>query len=130
VIAAQLSISAAEILLVFYLVLLVKWTFVRRPIFYLFGAMALGLWMLLGLGSLVSDALWWHKLLAVFQRLLTLAVFLAGVIACYGADLPVKIPGDSHATNTGGETPGRSAGGGDPSATSQDATDDGIEFVD
>ncbi len=79
------------ILLVFYLYLLARWERVKRPLCFLFGAAGLLFWLLgqfFGLGGATL------KVAEIFRIIGVLVAFVGVVGACFGGDLPVKIPGD------------------------------------
>lgn len=91
-----------EILLVFALYLLARWQHVKRPLFYLVGVGGLVFAMLSGffIGSIVgnitgSGSSGGATVAAVFQTLGSIVALLGFVAACYGAPLPINIPGDN-----------------------------------
>ena len=88
---------ASSILLVFYLYLLARWERVKRPMLYLLGAAGLAFGMAGGFflvsGSTITVA-------RVFGVIGTLVAFAGVVGACFGGELPVKLPGDLGKTNT------------------------------
>ena len=74
----------AAILLIFYLYLLVRWQYVRRPWCYLMGAGCMAVYMivmLIGLGS--------QTVMFVLQVIFLTGAFKGAVVACYGAQIPV-----------------------------------------
>lgn len=85
-------ISMNAILVVFYLVLLVKWTLVKRPGLYYVGVAAIALELLLvGIFSPIAER-WSSVLCGILSALFNLVAFVSAVIACSGKDLPIKIP--------------------------------------
>ena len=87
------SMGASAILLVFYLYLLVRWDYVRRPVCFLIGAAGL-LFALFGHFFAIAG---YDSGAAVVTRLFdvigAMVAFVCGVAACYGAKLPVEIRG-------------------------------------
>jgi len=92
---ADLSFTAAGILLVFYLYLLVKPAAVKRNPMFLIGACGLVL-VLIGsfFGPWAAQGRNWARvLLGIFTVVGTLAAFGGAFLACYGGRLPIDIPG-------------------------------------
>ena len=88
------------ILLVFYVYLLARWQYVRRPMFYLLGVAGLLFGMLGGFfGTSETGA----ALARIFGTVGTMVAFAAVVGACFGAQLPVNLP--SSLTGSGSPTP-------------------------
>lgn len=81
------TLSATGILLVFYLAMLFKWEAVKRPFFYMIGAVGVVLAIISGFFSF-STAKWARILITVFNTLGALIAFAGAFIACYGAKLP------------------------------------------
>ena len=77
------------ILLVFYLYLLVRWQYVKRPLLFLLGSAGV-LFALVG-GFFNFEAT--VSVLKIFHTIGSIVAFAAGVGACYGAALPVNLPG-------------------------------------
>ncbi len=81
---------AIVVLLVFALYLLARWQYVKRPLFYLLGVGGIALAFFGGFFSGVSAIA-----VNIFHTLGAL-ISLAGFVgACYGAQLPINIPGDN-----------------------------------
>ena len=79
------AFSSLVILLVFYLYLLARWQYVKRPFFFLIGAAGIlfamcGAFFTLGRATLVVSQ--------IFQIIGTLVAFVGAVAACFGAKLP------------------------------------------
>jgi len=82
----------SAILLVFYLVLLVKWSWVKRPMFFCTGALGL-LLMILGDYFVVGGAVRYEGLQIVnrvFDTVGLTVAFVSALLACY----PPKLPGE------------------------------------
>ena len=95
------SISPQIVLLVFYLYLLVRWERVNRPMCFLVGTAGLLLILAcaffgLGSGKVVT------ALGGVFSTIGLLVAFVGAVGACFGGELPVKLPGDLDKSDTAG----------------------------
>lgn len=73
------------ILLVFHLYLLARWQYVKRPFFFLIGAVGL---LFAYVGSFFGLAGATMKVMIIFQIIGTLVAFVGAVAACYGAKLP------------------------------------------
>ena len=88
------AIDAPIVLLIFYVYLLARWQYVKRPLFYLVGVAGL-------VFGMISMFLGSGEYAGVVARFFTafgvIVAFLAAVGACYGAQLPIKIPGDTDA---------------------------------
>ena len=81
------------VLVIFYLVLSIRWEHVRRPQCFLLGCAAIILNILfVGFFSLFTGR-WAMVLTVVFSMILTIVAFGCAVFTCYQAKLPVKIPG-------------------------------------
>jgi hypothetical protein len=86
--------SAANILLVFFLVLLVKWSWVKRPSFFLIGACAVAADLLLG-GIFGSFQASWAAIVGgILNSIFAVVGFGAGIVACYAGTMPVSLPGE------------------------------------
>ena len=94
------SLSAAGILLVFYLYLLAKPQCIKRGAFFQIGAAGLVLTMISGFFSTWGGRAWADVLVGLFGTIGVLVAFLAAIVACYGGKLPMKIPG-TEAENEG-----------------------------
>jgi len=80
------------VLVIFYLVLLVRWQHVRRPQFFLLGCGAIILNMLLvGIFSQFSGR-WAMVLTSLLTMALTVIAFGCAVLTCYQAELPIELP--------------------------------------
>ena len=82
-------VDVITVLMVFYLFLMVRWQYVKRPLFFLVGAAGIAL-------ILAAQFFAWPKTMAVvkiFNAIGTLVAFAGAAIACFGAKLPVNIPG-------------------------------------
>ena len=84
-----IAANAAAILLVFYLVMFVKWNIVRRPLFILIGAGTLVLSLIGGFFS-VSNANWSNILQTILSSIGALGGFVCGFLGCYGSKLPAE----------------------------------------
>jgi hypothetical protein len=87
--AAMLPVSS--ILLIFYLVILFKWSSVKRPFFYFIGAIGLlatfvSVFFTVG-GAQRNPGLWTVR--NVLDAIGNLVAFLGAFASCYGAALPV-----------------------------------------
>ena len=81
---------AASILLVFYLIMLMRWSCVKRPFFYFIGTLGLlavfvGQFFVIG-GAARNRGLW--IVANLFSTIGSIVAFLGLVSACYGAKLP------------------------------------------
>jgi len=83
-------VSAAVVLLVFYLVMLAKWECVKRPFFLLVGSLGVLLGIFSGLFAGWATAKWASVLIAILSTIGTLVAFVGAFIACYGAKLPTE----------------------------------------
>ena len=90
---ANFSFTAAGILLVFYLYLLVKPAAVKHNPMFLIGAC--------GLVLVLIGGFFGRSLSGIFTVIGTLVAFGGAFLACYGGRLPVSIPGMEN-----GPTPG------------------------
>ena len=88
---------ASQILLIFYFYLLVRWQHVRRPMMYLLGAAGLVFSMVGAFFTLGSST---YVVATIFGIIGNLVAFVGAVGACYGAQLPMKLPGNLDATGT------------------------------
>ncbi|MCD4825677.1 MAG: hypothetical protein K8S55_13870 [Phycisphaerae bacterium] len=89
----QMVISPMVILVAFFLVLLVKWSYVLRPKFFLLGCAAIVLSILFtGIFSPIDEE-WADGLLKVLNMIFTIVAFGCAFLACYNAKLPKNIPG-------------------------------------
>lgn len=87
------SLTAAGILLVFYLVLLVCPKCIKRRPLFLLGSGGVALTLLAGFFAPWSGRGWANAIIAVFTTVGTLIAFAGAFLACYGGKLPVNIPG-------------------------------------
>lgn len=100
---ANLGLSATAILLVFYLYLLVRWHYVRRPMLYLIGAAGVLFAMLGGfcaVSSVTAGVSW------IFSTIGGMAAFVCAIGTCYGEKLPVNLPAGLDEVAAPPETPG------------------------
>jgi len=82
------NMMAALILLVFYLYLFVRPQYVKRNSFFLIGAIAVLISLLLvGIFS-IFDSRTTGVLAGIFSAILNVAAFGSGIAACYGGVLP------------------------------------------
>ena len=88
-----ISLSAAGILLVFYLYLLVRPQAVKRCPCFLIGSLGLLLVLLTGFFSPWACATWARVLIGIFSTIGVLVAFLCAIAACFGGKLPVEIRG-------------------------------------
>jgi hypothetical protein len=86
--AQELSSLGGVVLLAFYLYLLVRWQYVRRPMWYLVGVASQVAFGIL-CGIFVAANL--PRVALMFAILDSSIAFAAIVLACYGAELPVKL---------------------------------------
>ncbi len=85
---------ATAVLMAFFFFLLIKWNYVRRPFFYLIGVAGLaGMMLFDGIFGSINRT-WAMTINGIVTMLCQLVAFAAALIACYGAELPVKVPGD------------------------------------
>ncbi|MCD4825678.1 MAG: hypothetical protein K8S55_13875 [Phycisphaerae bacterium] len=89
----QMTVSAMVILMVFYLVLVIKWYYVRRPNYFLLGSAAIALSLLLSGVIILIDDSWFKTFLKVLNLFLTITAFGCAILTCYNAELPKSIPG-------------------------------------
>lgn len=90
---ASMTSLTMVVLVVFYLMLLTRWKYVRRPQCYLLGCAAIILnFFVVGIFSLFSGR-WAMVLTGLLSMALTIVAFGCAVFACYQAKLPIKIPG-------------------------------------
>ena len=82
---------------VFYLYLLARWQHVRRPMIYLLGAAVV---VVFGLLYAVFAVCGLPSVAMLFHAIGTFVAFAGAVGACYGAQLPMKLPGSLDATGT------------------------------
>ncbi len=81
---------SGTIMLIFYLYLLARWQYVKRPILFLLGAAGLVFGMIGGFfGSGETGA----TVARIFGVIGVIVAFVAAVGACFGGELPVKLPG-------------------------------------
>jgi hypothetical protein len=81
-------LNPSSILLVFYLYLLARWQYVRRPMLFLLGAAGLVFSMVGLFFTLSTDTV---KVAIIFHIIGNLVAFVGGLGACFGAPLPVKL---------------------------------------
>lgn len=81
------------VLVIFYLVLSIRWEHVRRPQCFLLGCAAIILNILfVGFFSLFTGR-WAMILTILLSMILTIVTFGCAVFTCYQAKLPINIPG-------------------------------------
>jgi len=85
-----MMLPVTSILLIFYLVMLFKWSGVRRPFFFLIGIVGLlmmfvGDFFVVG-GAQENEGLQTVK--KVFDTIGALVAFICAFLSCYGAELP------------------------------------------
>ncbi|HOD83225.1 MAG TPA: hypothetical protein PKG77_17555 [Phycisphaerae bacterium] len=85
-----MQIEPMAVIVIFYLYLLARWQYVKRPFFYLIGAAGILFAMagdFFGLGQATI------KVRMIFQIIGQLVAFVGVVAACFGAKLPgVEVP--------------------------------------
>jgi hypothetical protein len=88
------SLTPLAILLVFYLYMLTRFKYVRRPMFYLWGAIAVAVGMSLValLAPWVDPRDWLYDVLRCVSGVASVVAFACMVLACYGGELPEQIP--------------------------------------
>lgn len=96
------TLTADGILLVFYLVLLVRPAFVRRPAFFWIGAGGLGLAIFGAVFATITADLWARILTAIFGTVGALAAFGGALVACYGGKVP-GVDAPAAQTTAGGQ---------------------------
>jgi len=89
----RFGLSAAGILLVFYLYLLARPAGIRRGAFFLIGAGGIVLALVGGFFETWTPRTWANVLVGLFSTIGSLAAFVGAFLACYGGKLPVEIPG-------------------------------------
>lgn len=88
-----IRLTAAGVLLVFYLVLLVCPKCIKRRPLFLLGSGGVALTLLVGFFAPWEGSPWAKAVIAVFTTIGTLIAFAGAFLACYGGELPVNIPG-------------------------------------
>jgi hypothetical protein len=90
----QFMLTPLAILLVFYLYMLTRFKYVRRPMFYLWGAVAVAAGMAVGalLGPWVEPGDVLYDVLQSVGGVAGVVAFACMVLACYGGQLPESIP--------------------------------------
>jgi len=78
------------LLLIFYLFLLARWQFVKRPLLYLLGAAGMVFGLIAGFFGSGENA---AVVARIFVAISNIVAFVAAVGACFGGELPVKLPG-------------------------------------
>jgi hypothetical protein len=84
------GITVGSILLVFYLYLLVREEHVKRPMLLLLGCTGILLGIIAGFFQGLRDPV---TAMSILQSAGALMAFVCAVGACYGGELPVKLPG-------------------------------------
>jgi hypothetical protein len=80
-----MEVSPMVVLLVFYLYLLVRWQYVRLPMFYLIGVAGFVFAMI---GGFIPNA----TVVSIFSTIGMIVAFVGAVGACFGAKLPLNLP--------------------------------------
>lgn len=91
-----MGITPEVVLLVFYLYLLVRWQYVRLPMFYLIGVAGFVFAMI---GGFIPNA----TVVSIFSTIGMIVAFVGAVGACFGAKFPLNLPGSL--TGSGSTTP-------------------------
>lgn len=102
----QMVFHPLIVLMIFFLALLWRWDKVRRPLFFMWGcvAIALGI-LLLGLLEPLSTRRWANILWHVSGTVFAVFAFACAILTCFGASLPGKIPGVDEETEVKKENP-------------------------
>jgi len=79
------------LLFMFYLVCLLRWNLVKRPLFYLLGVAGLLFGLIAGFFGNGENA---AVVARIFVAISNIVAFAAAVGACFGGELPMKLPGN------------------------------------
>ena len=93
------ELDPTVVVLVFYLYLLARWQYVKRPLLYLLGAAGIVFGMCGGF-FMFADSAGVKTVGGVFMVIGTIVAFVGAIGACFGGELPVKMPGHLGATST------------------------------
>ena len=90
----QLTFHPLIVLMTFFLALLWRWDKVRRPLFFMWGCVAVAAGILLyGLLAPLATRQWVYTLWHISGAVFAVFAFTCAVLTCFGAPLPGNIPG-------------------------------------